>query len=675
MLKVKWKFGKLVVSILCIICVYLCLFVVSVKAGDFPNFSNGNGGDWSDGYYRPISITNSTGSLQTDYQVKVTLTTAALGNPYTHIKVDGSDIRFTTTPPPNSGTELSYWIESWVVTGTSTVWVKIPSLPANDSYIYMWYGNISATAVSSGANTFDTFYDLRGLSSLPPGWTSAGTVNYYSNGISVNTWGYALTTASYGNVSDRILDEYVVMPASSGGTSHYVMGFADTGKYATDGYSVGFDLYQGQGGSGGWFETCNRASYTNIIAAGITYGTSEISSIRYNGGTAYFYSNYTPTPLVSTTSTVPTSALSIGINNNQQDGTANTPAIMSWIRVRKYASPEPLVSSPQTELRPKNYVLISNSTDLNKGNTLKAGENIPQIKLELTFVPLVKDNQASARFKRLRIDKYIPPDTTAIPDDKIEVSVWAEANNNNQWDEKDTLISKGTFKDGTIWLDMNKLEITTEPQTFYIACKTSEGISNKQTSGIEIRDTSCIEFEEESVRVRVNKTSFAEETEIKDIPPPANQDKALETALQHELSGGGYKSWSPYYDLISKSVEQDTDNLLWKVILSYHSPIARSISGPFKGNLIPPKATDLIRIIKLTHPLKPEIENLIKLLGDDDWETREDATKKLISIGRPAVSLVKEALNSSDPEVRMRAEYILKNEQPLTERGHVEHGF
>ena len=82
--------------------------------------SNNGGGDWR--YRKPITITGSTAGAQSDYQVRVTLTTAEMENPYSNIKADGSDIRFTKS---DGTTELPYWIESWNNAGTSYIWVKI----------------------------------------------------------------------------------------------------------------------------------------------------------------------------------------------------------------------------------------------------------------------------------------------------------------------------------------------------------------------------------------------------------------------------------------------------------------------------------------------------------------------------------------------------------------------
>jgi len=103
-------------------------------------------------YKRSISLNPAT--PQTDYQIKVELTTSNFD--YSHANSDGSDLRFYD----GSDTELSYWIENWNPSGTSTIRVKVPTASTTD--IFMYYGNSSASSVSNGNNTFEFFDDFSG---------------------------------------------------------------------------------------------------------------------------------------------------------------------------------------------------------------------------------------------------------------------------------------------------------------------------------------------------------------------------------------------------------------------------------------------------------------------------------------------------------------------------------
>jgi len=58
--------------------------------------------------------------------------------------------------------------------------------------------------------------------------------------------------------------------------------------------------------------------------------------------------------------------------------------------------------------------------------------------------------------------------------------------------------------------------------------------------------------------------------------------------------------------------------------------------------------------------LKAGIARLIKQLGDETWDVREAAQKRLLKIGKPAVPALKAAAQSKDLEVATRAKAILK---------------
>src|SRR5438309_3116121 len=58
-------------------------------------------------------------------------------------------------------------------------------------------------------------------------------------------------------------------------------------------------------------------------------------------------------------------------------------------------------------------------------------------------------------------------------------------------------------------------------------------------------------------------------------------------------------------------------------------------------------------------PDDKEIARLIKQLGDDDFDKREGASKRLEEIGEPALDALVRAMTTNDLEVRRRAEAIL----------------
>lgn len=103
-------------------------------------------------HVQPLVVYNSTSSMVTNYQTRMvynTQTPISAGD----MLATGDDIRFGKDC---GGTVLfNYWIESGINTANTVLWVKLDTLPANDSVtIYMFYGNASATAASSIPGVF-----------------------------------------------------------------------------------------------------------------------------------------------------------------------------------------------------------------------------------------------------------------------------------------------------------------------------------------------------------------------------------------------------------------------------------------------------------------------------------------------------------------------------------------
>jgi HEAT repeat protein len=60
-------------------------------------------------------------------------------------------------------------------------------------------------------------------------------------------------------------------------------------------------------------------------------------------------------------------------------------------------------------------------------------------------------------------------------------------------------------------------------------------------------------------------------------------------------------------------------------------------------------------------PTAEKIEQLIKQLGHDDFDTREKATRELVEIGKPAIPQLNKAVkDNNDPEVQRRAQGIVE---------------
>jgi len=117
-------------------------------------------------YKKPIML-NPITPLD-DFQISIELTASNFD--YSKVNPNGSDIRFHDI----RGNKLPYWIEEWNITGTSTIWIKVPG--QGTSQIDMYYGNPSATSESNGDNTFVFFDDFEGSELDTNKWSE--TYNY-----------------------------------------------------------------------------------------------------------------------------------------------------------------------------------------------------------------------------------------------------------------------------------------------------------------------------------------------------------------------------------------------------------------------------------------------------------------------------------------------------------------
>jgi hypothetical protein len=158
-------------------------------------------------YLRPITVTNY-GEELSDFQVLLTMDTASLVSAG-YMRGDGMDIRFAASAASDSW--LPYWIEGDPLQSDATtmnktntrIWIRLPSVPAGKSKIYMRYGNPQASPLAffrgchNGDKTFLLFDNFTpyepprtsryGSSSLTDwfGWQMSGHTSYgslYVNG-------------------------------------------------------------------------------------------------------------------------------------------------------------------------------------------------------------------------------------------------------------------------------------------------------------------------------------------------------------------------------------------------------------------------------------------------------------------------------------------------------------
>jgi len=117
--------------------------------------------------------------------VKVSLTSSNFD--FAEAQSGGQDLRFYAS---DGATALNFWTESYSSSAqTATIWVEVPSVPADGSTtIVMKWGNSTATSVSNGAATFPFFDNFSEGAISSSTWTASG-----------GTWTVANTTQPNGS--------------------------------------------------------------------------------------------------------------------------------------------------------------------------------------------------------------------------------------------------------------------------------------------------------------------------------------------------------------------------------------------------------------------------------------------------------------------------------------------
>jgi type IX secretion system substrate protein len=97
----------------------------------------------------PVWIKNNSGSPMVGVQVPIRVNTQAL-IALGLMQANGNDIRFGIPCSFSPNTFYSYWIEGYINTDSTKIWVASPTVPANDSVlIFMFFGVSSLPAGSS----------------------------------------------------------------------------------------------------------------------------------------------------------------------------------------------------------------------------------------------------------------------------------------------------------------------------------------------------------------------------------------------------------------------------------------------------------------------------------------------------------------------------------------------
>jgi len=141
-------------------------------------------------YRRKITITEQSGNDLSDYQVRIDLD--ATNFDFSHFLNEGKDLRFTDA----SKNLLPYWVEKMnIAAEEATIWVKVPSIPANSSVdIFMYYGSseVDSASTKTAMVAAETFEDRpRLLGKLVwPGYTCVNPIILQGRRFLVRTKGW-----------------------------------------------------------------------------------------------------------------------------------------------------------------------------------------------------------------------------------------------------------------------------------------------------------------------------------------------------------------------------------------------------------------------------------------------------------------------------------------------------
>jgi len=306
-----------------------------------PVFSAGIWWDSNWEYRKAITVTDSSGSDLTDFQVLVEFDSQSLVSAG-KMNLDCSDLRFSDV----SGAQgLSYWLDSGCNTANTKAWVKVPSIPASSSTdIHMYYGNPVAVSASSGPGTFEFFDDFSSSLDWTNKWVSNNHGLYSVSGglLALSDGGFTFSDCL--NSQQNFSNGYAIEARLK------VVGTEPCELY------LGSEGSKAQGTSKEKLSTRIDDNFALYVGGGATKSaTDPVSDTWYRGklwipssgsATVKAYADDDSTQLGELTGTPIYTTGHIFLHQRP-----SSTGYVDWIYVRKYTSPEPAttISSEQSD--------------------------------------------------------------------------------------------------------------------------------------------------------------------------------------------------------------------------------------------------------------------------------------------------------------------------------------
>lgn len=230
-------------------------------------------------YIQSVTLTNSTGSTVTDWQIKFTLDTATLVSAG-KLNADCSDLRVRDS---DQRTMLEYWVKipdtgisnlTCADISNTEIWTKVPSIPNGGKTIYITYGDSTLTSDEDPTNVFILFDDFEAGSIDANKWTVGGNVVWKIS--STHSEGaYASENGNIGNSQNSTL-----VTKSGAGLVNIPSGYVGVIDFDWRVSSEsGFDyLYYCKSDSDTTAPSCTSSSgYINRISGSVSYA-NEVST-------------------------------------------------------------------------------------------------------------------------------------------------------------------------------------------------------------------------------------------------------------------------------------------------------------------------------------------------------------------------------------------------------------
>ena len=210
-------------------------------------------------YRRELTVSNDTGSSQTDVALRLRL--SADNFTFANAETDGSDVTITAT---ETGAAIASWREEYDSTGeTAIIWFKAGSLATGNNTFYLYYGDAEAADPNDPTNTFLYWNELADATDLSDLGSAEGSGTWSAVTDGDSPTGFAINVSTSTDVSRY---KSLTLPAN----------------YGVEVYTSGENASLGSWGGA----VLNRADNNNWYRPGHNHPTSggNMVQVRRNSG-------------------------------------------------------------------------------------------------------------------------------------------------------------------------------------------------------------------------------------------------------------------------------------------------------------------------------------------------------------------------------------------------------